>query len=77
MLSSPRFLYRSELGTPQPDGTRALTNLRHLQELLLALETETGCGPAELLPRFAVGDRVVIVTGEGLQIASIRHSPVS
>lgn len=34
-------------------------------------------GPPELLPRFAVGDRVVIVTGEGLQIASIRHSPVS
>lgn len=43
------------LGVPgallaRPDGTRALTNLRHLQELLLALETETGCGPAELLP---------------------------
>lgn len=34
-------------------------------------------GPPELLPRFVVGDRVVIVTGEGLQIASIRHSPVS
>jgi exodeoxyribonuclease V beta subunit len=43
------------LGVPgallaRPDGTRALTNVRHLQELLLALETETGCGPAELLP---------------------------
>lgn len=34
-------------------------------------------GPAELLPRFSVGDRVAIVTAEGLQIASIRLSPVS
>ncbi|MEZ4363043.1 MAG: hypothetical protein R3B48_22820 [Kofleriaceae bacterium] len=34
-------------------------------------------GPPELLPRFSVGDRVAIVTAEGLQIASIRHSPVS
>jgi hypothetical protein len=34
-------------------------------------------GPAELLPRFSVGDRVAIVTAEGLQIASIRMSPVS
>jgi hypothetical protein len=34
-------------------------------------------GPPELIPRFAVGDRVAIVTAEGLQIASIRHSPVS
>ncbi|MBK7535441.1 MAG: hypothetical protein IPI49_08680 [Myxococcales bacterium] len=34
-------------------------------------------GPPELLPRFAVGDRVTVVTAEGMQIASIRHSPVS
>jgi hypothetical protein len=34
-------------------------------------------GPPELLPRFSVGDRVSIVTAEGLQIASIKHSPVS
>jgi hypothetical protein len=34
-------------------------------------------GPAELIPRFAVGDRVAIVTAEGLQIATIRHAPVS
>lgn len=34
-------------------------------------------GPPELLPRFSVGDRVAIVTAEGLQIASIRLSPVS
>jgi hypothetical protein len=34
-------------------------------------------GPAELLPLFSVGDRVAIVTAEGLQIASIRMSPVS
>lgn len=34
-------------------------------------------GPPELLSRFAVGDRVAIVTAEGLQIASIKHSPVS
>jgi hypothetical protein len=34
-------------------------------------------GPPELLPRFSVGDRVTIVTAEGLQIASIKMSPVS
>ncbi|MCA9784769.1 MAG: UvrD-helicase domain-containing protein, partial [Candidatus Cloacimonetes bacterium] len=32
------------------DGARALTNLRHLQELLLQLEHEQGLSPADLLP---------------------------
>jgi hypothetical protein len=34
-------------------------------------------GPVELLPRFSEGDRVTIVTAEGMQITSIKLSPVS
>ena len=34
-------------------------------------------GPPELVPRFSTGERVLIATAGGLQIASIRPAPVS